>query len=539
MATASETPRAPVAAAPGSAWAPLRHRTFRALWIAAFASNVGTWMQIVGAQWLMGDLGGGAFSVALVQTMSSLPIFLFAVLSGALGDIFDRRRLLLASQGSMVLAAAALAALTVAGLVTPAVLLALTFALGLGQAVTMPSWQAIQPDLVDRAEIPQAAALNGVNFNVARAVGPAVGGIFIASLGPAAVFVLNGVSFAGTLAVLALWRRPQTARAFPAEHLWPAVRSGWRFVASAPRMHVLLARAGLFVFFASALWALLPTVARGPLGLGSGGYGLLLGSVGIGAVLGAFLLPWLRSHVSLDGLVTGASVAYGLACLTVGLVETAAPVVLALVVAGLAWISAFSSLNATAQGLLPNWTRARGFAYYTLTFMGGQAIGSAVWGLLADATSLRAAFLVVAAGLGASALVARRLPLERVELDLRPAPHVAEPHLVLEPEPSDGPILVTVAYAVAPEAAGAFRDAMAEVERSRRRTGAERWGLFQDGAEPTRFLEAYVVPTWEEHLRQVEERSTVRDAELEAAARTLLLPGTEPEISRLVSAARR
>ncbi len=520
-----------------SAWAPLRHRLFRALYVAQFASNAGTWMQVVGAQWLMGDLGGGTLAVALVQTATSLPVFLLVLPAGALGDVLDRRHVLLAAQGAMLVATGLLAVLTAVGLVTPALLLVLVFLIGAGQALSIPSWQATVPELVERGEIAQAAALNGVNFNLARAVGPAIGGVLIAVAGPEAVFALNSVSFLGTLAVLGAWRRPRRQRVLAAEHVWEAVSAGGRFVRSAPNLRIVLLRSLLFMGFASALWALLPVVARGPLGLDAGGYGLLLGSVGIGAVAGAFLLPPLRARLALNALVALASLAYAAALLVIGLLETVPFVVGALVLAGLSWIAVLSSLNASAQTLLPDWARARGLAYYTLSFQGGQAAGALLWGALAGIAGLEVALAVAAAGLVGGVVAGRRLRLVALDVDLRPARHWPEPHLVLEPEPREGPVLVTVEWHVTPEDAPAFRAAMEPVGRSRRRTGARRWGLFQDGADPERFLEVWVVGSWEEHLRQHDERLTVRDEQLEARARDLARAGP-PEVRHLLSAYR-
>ena len=342
-----------------SPWSPLRHRMFRALYIAQFASNCGTFMQLVGAQWLMGDLGGSALEVSLVQTATSLPVFLFVLPSGALGDILDRRRLLLASQAWMLVAAATLAALTFADQVTPTVLLLLTFAIGAGTALTVPSFQAILPELVGRSEIPQGAALNGVNFNVGRAVGPALGGVIIAAAGAEWVFLVNAVSFLATMGVLAAWRREAPAGSFGAEHVWGAVGAGARFVRSAPAFQRVLLRAVLFMPFAGALWALLPVLARDTLGLGSGGYGLLLGSVGGGAIAGAFVLPRLRERLGINRLVGGSALVFAAATAVAGTVHVVGVVVVALVVGGLAWIGVLSSLNASAQVLLPDWARAR------------------------------------------------------------------------------------------------------------------------------------------------------------------------------------
>src|SRR4051812_11279470 len=265
-----------------SAWAPLRRRWFRALWIAQFGANTGTWAQTVGGQWLMGDLGGSALQIALVQTAATLPVFLLVVPAGALGDVVDRRRLLLASQSAMLLSAAALALLTAAGQVTPNRLLGLTALLAVGQAAAAPCFQAVQPELVPREELTQAALLNGANGNVARAVGPALGGLLIAAAGPAAAFALNAGSFVGVLVVLYLWPRPATHRPLGAEPILQALRAGTRYVRSAPAFSSVLARSALFMVFASGLWALLPALARGPLDLGPNGYGGLLAAVGAG-----------------------------------------------------------------------------------------------------------------------------------------------------------------------------------------------------------------------------------------------------------------
>src|SRR5918998_2572127 len=256
-----------------SAWAPLRIRVYRALWIAQLTSNVGTWMQTVGAQWLMGSLSGDPLLVALVQTAMTLPIFLVGFPAGALGDVYDRRRVLLLSQSFMLVSAGALAALTLGGAVTPWVLLGLTFALGLGQALTAPSWQAIQPQLVGRELIPQAAALGATSMNLARAVGPAIGGALVAAAGPEWVFALNAVSFVAVLAVPVAWRREPRAKVLGPEHVGSALRAGLRFVRSSPRMRTALVHVFAYIFFGSAVWALLPVVARSGLGLGSGGYG--------------------------------------------------------------------------------------------------------------------------------------------------------------------------------------------------------------------------------------------------------------------------
>ena len=527
---------APAASAPVSAWAPLRIRIYRVLWTAQFASNVGTWMQTVGAQWLMGSLSHDPLLVALIQTATSLPVFLVGFPAGAIGDIFDRRRILLASQSFMLASAALLAALTLGGDITPAVLLALTFSIGLGMALTAPSWQAIQPELVGRELIPQAATLGATSMNIARAIGPALGGALVAAAGAGWVFVLNGVSFLGVLGVLVWWRREPRAKVLGPEHIGSALRAGARFVRSSPRMRTVLVRASTFVIFSTALWALLPVVARRELGLGSGGYGLLLGAVGVGAVAGAWTLPRARARWNLDRVVVASSLAFAGVALVLAWVHVTTLVAVALVVAGYCWISVNSSLNASAQTVLPDWVRSRGMSLYLLTFQGAQALGAVVWGVVASSWSTRVSMTAVAGGLMLAPLVARRWPLRTRPIDVRLSEWFPEPRLEMQPEPTHGPVLVTVEYEVPPDRADRFREAMERVGRSRRRSGAERWGLFQDSARPERFVEAYVVPTWEEHLRQYQERYTRADEAYAQEALELVREGTQPVVRHLVFA---
>jgi MFS family permease len=304
-------------------------------------------------------------------------------------------------------------------------------------------------------------------------------------------------------------------------------------------MKAILARSGVFVIFASAMWALLPIVARTDLGLGSGGYGLLLGAVGVGAVAGTALLPRLRARWSLDYVVAGGGVAFAAACAALAWVHVVAVVAVALVVTGFAWIAVLSSLNATAQTVLPDWVRSRGMALYIIVFQGGQAIGALIWGLVAQQGDTRIVFSIVAAGLLAGLPAARRWPLRPPGgIDVRPAQHWVEPDMAVEPDPAHGPVLVTVEYRVPPERSDAFREAMRPVGRARRRSGGVRWGLFQDGADPERFVEVYIVATWEEHLRQHQERVTHTDRLFEERALELVAEGTQPKVEHLLWAYR-
>lgn len=482
----------------------------------------------------MGDLTTGSLPIALIQTATTLPVFLLVLPAGALGDIVDRRRQLLTGQSVMLAGAAALAVLTAVHAMTPVLLLGLIAAMGAGQALSVPCFQAIQAELVSREELPQAALLNGANANVARAVGPAIGGGLVAAVGPQATFALNALSFLGVLAVLYRWRRPPDHRPLGAEHIGSALRAGARYVASAPVFRAVLGRSTMFIVFASALWALLPAVARGPLGLGAGGYGALLACLGAGAFGGALAVPAVRARVGGEALVTGATLAYAAGLTVVAFSGSAVVVGAVLVVVGFAWLAVQSLLNTTAQMVLPRWTRARALAWWQLTFMGGQALGAVAWGVVADAFGLRTAFVVPAAGLAlAAALGLRRQPLPSRDLEVDHAELWLEPKVTREPPPDAGPVLVVVEWHVDPTNAPAFVAAMAPVGVARRRTGASLWGVFQDLEDPLVFLETFTIATWHEHLRQHLERGTVMDRELEARARELTLDGT-PRVRHLL-----
>ncbi|MFE7558275.1 MFS transporter [Kitasatospora sp. NPDC057500] len=529
MSTSTTPARRP---ADDSAWAPLASRVFRALWIAQLVSNVGSWMQTVGAQWLL--VGHDAALLALVQTAASLPMVLLALPSGVLADRRDRRSVLVAAQVAMLAVTAVLAVLAFAGALTPGPLLGLTFLLGCGTAVMGPAWQAVQPELVERGQLGQAAALGAVNMNLARAVGPAVGGAVVAAAGAGWVFAFNAASYLGVLVVLLRWHRPasQDAPTGGDEGLLAAVQAGRRYVRHAPGVRRVLLRTALFVPGAGALWALLPLVARRSLGLGPGGYGVLLGAVGVGAVGGAFALPLLRRRLGANGTLVAGTVALAGVLAVLATVRQPWLVGLALLPAGVAWIGVLSTLNAAVQTRLPGWVRARGLAVQLLVFQGGQALAAPLWGVLAERHGPGAALLTAGAVLLAGALGARRLPLYDGDgVDPTPSGHWPQPPLAVEPGRADGPVLVTVEYRVQPEHRAGFTGRMRRVAASRRRTGALSWGLYQDGGEPGRFVETYLVSSWAEHLAQHGGRLTAADRRDEEAARALLSPGTAPVVT--------
>jgi len=408
-------PPPPSSAAPASSTlAPLRHPLFRAVWLANLVSNFGTWMQSVGAAWLMTAIAPSPDMVALVQASTSLPMLLFSLIAGALADLHDRRRLLILAQSWMLAAAALLALVTWLGWITPWLLLALTFALGVGSALNGPAWQASVGEFVPRAELAAAITLNSVGFNIARSVGPALGGIVVAAAGAETAFLLNAISYLGLILVLARWQRPAGAaqRPGPRERLGRAMLNGVRYAAETPPVRALLVRALAFGVGAGAIWALLPLVAKQDLGGGPFIYGLLLGALGVGAVAGAFAIGRLRTLLSAEGIVSAGTLTFALATLALGAAGTLLPVALAaLLAAGAAWVGTLSSFNVAVQTTAPGWVKGRALAVFQMTAFGGLAFGSWLWGGIATAMSVHAALLVAGALMVLSLALRRSHPI--------------------------------------------------------------------------------------------------------------------------------
>jgi len=516
-----------------TAWSPLRQPVFRALWIASVASNVGTWMHEVGAAWLMTSLASSPIMVALMQTATSLPIFLLALPAGALADIVDRRRLLIAAQLWMLVAAFLLGLLTLAGATTPWLLVGLTFTLGLGGAMTMPTWQAIVPELVPRSELVSAVTLGGLGFNLARAVGPALGGLIVAAAGAGSVFILNAVSFLGVVVVLYCWRRPARVSVLPAERMIGAMRSGLRYVRHAPALHAVLARSSLFILCGSALWALLPLLARRELGIGAVGYGVLLGCLGAGAITGGAALPAVRRAFTPDMLVVGASLLFAVVLAALATLRNFVPLCIVMFIGGMAWLTLLSSFNSCAQAAVPAWVRGRALAVYLLVFFGGSAVGSALWGTVALHSGIPAALLYAAMGLAAGLAVSVRYRLGELGAELTPSLHWPEPAVFFDPPPDRGPVLVTVEYRIDPLQSRDFVREMHVLRTVRLRDGATDWWLFSDAADPARFLECFLVESWVEHLRQ-HERVTKADIPVQERVRDFHIGAEPPRVSHLL-----
>lgn len=499
-----------------SLWAPFKRRAFLWLWLAMFAATVGGWMQTVGAQWLLIDLPNAASVVALVQAATMTPMMLLALPAGVLADSFDRRWLLLLVQVHMVITGTLLAALTFAGLMTPALLLVFTFAIGMGMALQIPTWQSLMPELVPRGQLRAVARLDMVSVNLARALGPAIGGIVIARVGVPWVFVAQVVSVFLLVATLVFWRRPRAA-AQHRERFLPAMRAGGRYAWNEPNVRRTLLRQSSFVFPASVLWALLPVVANRILGIGADRYGVLFGCLGIGAVIGAVSVGRLRARLSANSVTVVATVMYGGAVLALVLVPgfwAALPVVL---VAGMGWTTYLSTLMSEVQVFLPNWIRARALALLMVSFTAAQVLGSVVWGSLAEVTGLRTSWLAAAGLILASAVLAAlwRLP----DLGARrsePIDFWGSPKLVFTPDPDTGPVVITVEYTISPDRFDRFESLLPRLRQSRLQTGAMRWDLYRSGERADTYLEVFAVASWGEHEKQhTGGRLTVADQEVE------------------------
>lgn len=525
-----------VATAGASPWAPFGHRAFAVVWTATVISNVGTWMYNTASGWLMTSLDANPLVVSLVQVATALPMFLFAVPAGALADIVDRRRFLLIVEFSTTLLSAIIAAIVWAGAVTPSILLAFTFLLGIASALVAPAWQSIVPLLVARQHLAPAVAANSVGINISRAVGPAFGGVLISAGGITIPFWANAASNLAIVAALLWWRAPQSPpHRLPAERFIAAIRTGFRHARHNRHLAATLARALAFFIFASAYWALLPLVARNQISSGPGLYGALLGAIGAGAVVGAFALPWLKVKLGPDRLVAAGTLGTAVTLVLFGLAHEALLGLVASALAGVSWIVVLASMNVSAQVALPDWVRGRGLAIFVTVFFGAMSLGSALWGELATIMGLRGAHFLAAAGAVLVIPLTWRWKLQTgAGVDLTPSMHWPTPVLSRAVADDQGPVLVTVEYRIELANRQEFLAAMQKLAHARRRDGAYAWGVFEDAAEEGRFLETFLVESWLEHLRQ-HQRVTNADRILQSAVRRFHVGG-EPAVTHFVSA---
>ena len=518
-----------------SALAPLSYPVFGALFAVSFGSNLGTWVQDVGSSWLMTSLAPSPVMVSLIQTAGNLPYFLLGLLAGTLADIADKRRLLIAAQTWMLASAGMLGLLTLLHLTTPWILLGMSFSLGLGGALAGPASQAVIPELMPRDEVVDAVALNSIQFNLARGLGPAIGGVIVRIWGAGIAFLANAASFVGVVAVLITWRREAQKSVLPAERVYGGIRAGLRYVRHAPVLLAVLIRSFLFGLGASVLWAVLPLLARVEFHADATGYGVIVAFFGLGAAACGFGFGLLRRLLSRDWIAISGGLAFALANVSVASAQQVYLLWFATFLAGAAWVAVTATFNSSAQMALPTWVRARALSLYLLALQGGIALGSFGWGFLASRFGMRAALDTAGLFLVLNVLIGMRFSLSGAE-QFDPSPWLLQeiPHGAQGPSMDQGPVMVYLEFRIQPERAGQFQRAMHDLEPIRRRDGAVMWSLFADIADPGRYVEAYLVETWGEHVRQ-HYRGTASDSESWQRVRAFHLGPEPPRVLHLIA----
>ncbi|ABE42692.1 MFS transporter [Polaromonas sp. JS666] len=531
-------PEEPLKATPLSAaeslspWTPITYPVFRMLWSTWLVANICMWMNDVAAAWMMTSMTTTPLWVALVQSASTLPVFLLGLPSGALADILDRRRYFIMTQFWIAGVATLLCIAVISDVMTPPLLLALTFANGIGLAMRWPVFAAIVPELVPRPQLPAALALNGVSMNASRIIGPLVAGALIAGAGTAWVFVLNAVLSVISGFIIMRWRRDHVPSPLGRERLVSAMRVGLQFVRQSHRLRAVLVRVSLFFLHSTALLALLPLVARNLHGGGAGTFTLLLASMGAGAIIAAMYLPRLRQMMPRDTLVLRATVLQSASTAVMALAPNIYIAVPAMLLNGMAWISCANSLSVSAQLSLPDWVRARGMSMYQMAIMGASALGAALWGQVATLTSVPTGLLVAALSGTVTMLLAQRWVTDlSIEEDLTPSRQFKVP--VADVPPGAGHVVVTIEYLIDPARADDFRALMQESRRSRLRQGALDWALLRDIGNPGRYIEQIIDESWTEHLRRFD-RVTASDVALRERKLAFHIGDEPPLVTRSV-----
>jgi len=496
---------------------------------------LGYTMQSTVAAWLMATLTPSELMVALVQTASTVPALLFGLAAGALADIVERRTVILATQFALLAATAALGVAELLGVLGPAALLAGTFLIGAGFTFYMPAQQASINDLVARADLQRAVGLGAVAFNIARAAGPALAGAIAAWLGSGSALLASALFFSVTIFTVRGWKRRGSALPGVPDTLLSGIQSGLRFTRHSAAMRALISRNLSFGVCASALWALLPVIARDQLGLGAGGFGMLSASFGIGAIVGALLIPRLLHRLSLNALVTSGFFLWMAAMLLIASTGTAAVALLGTFAAGAAWLSVFPSLSAGTQSTAPAWVRARAVSMNLVAMQASLALGSVIWGWLATQSGTR---MALAASAGAMLVLLALTYRVRVKLgdeaDVTPGIKLPDLAIAVEPSPDDGPVLIQVQYQIDPANRVAFLRAIHSVEPTRRRNGASDWRVFRDLGEDGRFVERFIVASWAEYVR-LRTRMTMADRQLRDAVEQFQQTGVPILVTRLIS----
>ncbi|WP_302552795.1 MFS transporter [Comamonas kerstersii] len=518
---------------PPSTWTPLRTPTFRLLWSVTLVANICMWMNDVAAAWMMTSLTTSPVLVALVQTASTLPVFLLGLPSGALADILDRRRYFIFTQFWVAVVAVLLCAALALDVMNAPLLLALTFANGIGMAMRWPVFSALIPEVISKPMLPSAMALNAVAMNASRIVGPLVAGALIASAGTLWVFVLNAVLSIAAGLLLLTWQRTHVTHPLGRERLPSAMRVGLQFIKESPRMRAVIARTVAFFFMSTAIMALLPLTAKRFDGIGfisgAGVFTLLLASMGAGAIIGAMFLPRIRQMFTGEPLVLTGTLLQAASTVGVALAPNLPLAVVCMMTAGLSLISTANTLGVKAQMALPNWVRARGMSAYQMSIMGGTAIGAALWGKVAALSSVPVSLIAAAVTGVVCMLIVQRVFTDRQALeDLSPSKAFQPPR---HSQPEEGRVVVHIEYLINPAKARRFRTLMQESRRSRMRQGALSWRLLHSMERPERYIEEIVDESWVEHLRRFD-RITASDVALRERKLAFHVADTPPRVTR-------
>lgn len=505
--------------------APFHTRTFLVLWTATVISNIGTWMHDIGASWLMTSMTTSTTMVALIQTATMLPVFIFALPAGAIADMVDRRKMLLLIQSCLFCVVLLLVFVVYFNVITPMMLITFTFVIGIGTAFMAPTWQAIVPELVQKNVLTQAVALNGVGINISRAIGPALAGLIIVQLGTESVFLFNALSFLVVIFALLWWQRPQDQPStLPKEGLASAMLIGLRYAQHSEPLKDTLVRALAFFFSASAFWALLPVVARVKLEASAESFGLMMAAIGVGAVVGSFALPKLKKRFKSGSLVVMSSCLAAVLLVATSFNQSLIYMFALSACFGASWIWVLASLNVSAQIALPPWVRARGLSVYLMVFFGSMSLGSLIWGGIADVVSIDTSLLIAGISLFIGVVMTKGFPLNQGEsLDLIPANHWPEPPTFTGEDGLElyhrSPVMVTVEYHVEKDSIAAFFDKMQAMKEARLRYGAYQWSCLQDTNDPEIFIESFKELSWLNHLRhhkRVDGRDKVIQEQLRA-----------------------
>ena len=518
---------------PPSTWTPLRTPTFRLLWSVTLVANICMWMNDVAAAWMMTSLTTSPVLVALVQTASTLPVFLLGLPSGALADILDRRRYFIFTQFWVAVVAVLLCAALALDVMNAPLLLALTFANGIGMAMRWPVFSALIPEVISKPMLPSAMALNAVAMNASRIVGPLVAGALIASAGTLWVFVLNAVLSIAAGLLLLTWQRTHVTHPLGRERLPSAMRVGLQFIKESPRMRAVIARTVAFFFMSTAIMALLPLTAKRFDGIGfisgAGVFTLLLASMGAGAIIGAMFLPRIRQMFTGEPLVLTGTLLQAASTVGVALAPNLPLAVVCMMTAGLSLIATANTLGVKAQMALPNWVRARGMSAYQMSIMGGTAIGAALWGKVAALSSVPVSLIAAAVTGVVCMLIVQRVFTDRQALeDLSPSKAFQPPR---HSQPEEGRVVVHIEYLINPAKARRFRTLMQESRRSRMRQGALSWRLLHSMERPERYIEEIVDESWVEHLRRFD-RITASDVALRERKLAFHVADTPPRVTR-------